>query len=309
MNRLLCFSLTVCVSFGTLILNANAAEKGTNSDGTRKRILLWPDGAPGAKGTAERDKPSITIYLPPKEKANGCGVVVCPGGGYGHLAVGHEGKDIGEWYNTFGVTAFVLRYRIAPHYKHPSPMLDVQRAIRTVRARAKEWKLDPNRIGVMGFSAGGHLASTAATHFDIGKADSADPIDRTSCRPDFAVLCYPVISFTQPFTHKGSRRNLLGNSPSQKLVESLSNEKQVTKNTPPTFLFHTTADRAVPPENSIAFYLALRKAGVPAEMHIYEKGRHGVGLAKRDPVLSTWPGRLRDWLKSRGLLSTQNQSR
>ncbi|MCH8827943.1 MAG: alpha/beta hydrolase [Planctomycetes bacterium] len=279
--------------------HAQAAEKNSAA---RPRLLLWSDGAPGAKGTADRDKPSITVYTPPAGKANGCAVVVCPGGGYGHLAVGHEGKDFGEWFNSFGVTAFVLRYRIAPHYRHPSPLLDVQRALRTVRSRAKQWNVDPQRIGVMGFSAGGHLASTAGTHFDRGRADAKDPIDRSSCRPDFLILAYPVVSFTTKYTHKGSRRNLLGNSPNRKLVESLSNELQVTKETPPTFLFHTSADRGVPAENSVLFYLALRKAGVPAEMHIYAKGRHGVGLAKSDPVLSSWSGRLRDWMQTRGLL-------
>ena len=274
----------------------------------RERALLWPDGAPGAKGTADHDKPSITVYLPPKSKANGCAVVVCPGGGYGHLAVGHEGKDLGEWYNSFGVAAFVLRYRISPHYKHPAPMLDAQRAIRTVRSHAKKWGVDPSRIGIMGFSAGGHLASTAGTHFDSGNEKATDPIDQVSCRPDFLVLCYPVVSFTTKYTHKGSRRNLLGNMPDAKLVELLSNEKQVTKKTPPTFLFHTSADRGVPAENSILFYLALRKVGVSAEMHIYEKGRHGVGLAKGDPILSTWSGRLKDWFTSRGLLKAAKQS-
>jgi acetyl esterase/lipase len=268
-------------------------------------IVLWPEGAPGALGHSEKDTPTLTVHLP--AKANGCAVVICPGGGYQHLASEYEGHDVAEWLNTFGVTGFVLRYRIAPDYHYPAQMLDVQRAIRTVRARAGEGKIDPHRIGVMGFSAGGHLASTAATHFDGGKSSAADPIDQQSCRPDFAVLAYPVITMTGRYGHTGSRKNLLGENPDPQLAESLSNEKQVTRETPPTFLFHTSADTVVPVENSVRFYLALQKAGVPAEMHIYEQGRHGIGLGTRDPKLAwdlgTWPARLHDWLQLRGLLT------
>lgn len=262
--------------------------------------LLWPAGAPGALGTEEGDKPSLTVHLP--ARANGAAVVICPGGGYGHLAVDHEGKQVGEWLNSLGVTAFMLKYRLAPKYKHPAPLQDAQRAIRTVRARAAEWNVDAKRVGILGFSAGGHLASTAATHFDNGLADAKDGIDKLGCRPDFAILCYPVISFTTPFTHVGSRNNLLGKDADARLVESLSNELQVTGQTPPTFLFHTNEDSGVPPENSVLFYMALRKAKVPAELHIYEKGKHGVGLAQTDPALSTWPARCADWLKGRNLL-------
>lgn len=268
----------------------------------RPRTILWPDGAPGAHGTEDKDRPNITAYLP--EEPNGCAVVVCPGGGYGHLAVDHEGKQFGEFFNEFGVTAFVLRYRIAPDYRHPAPMLDVQRAIRTVRARAKEWSVDPQRVGVMGFSAGGHLASTAATHFDAGNEDAADPIDRVSCRPDFAVLCYPVITFTQDFMHRGSRNNLLGKNPDPELVKSLSNELQVTPETPPTFLFHTSEDTGVPPQNSTSFFDACIRHKVPVELHIYEKGRHGLGLARDTPGTKEWPGRLKTWMKVRGYLKT-----
>ncbi|MCH7989036.1 MAG: alpha/beta hydrolase fold domain-containing protein [Planctomycetes bacterium] len=263
-------------------------------------IPLWPNGAPGA--LENEVKPTLSVYAPPKDQSNGCGVVVCPGGGYGHLAIGHEGHDIGKWFNSFGVTAFVLQYRHSPKYKHPIPMLDVQRAIRFVRSGAKQWNLDSNRIGVMGFSAGGHLASTAGTHFDNGNPKATDPIDTASCRPDFMILCYPVISFTTEFTHKGSRKNLLGKDPDPKLVERFSNEKQVTENTPPTFLFHTSGDTGVPAENSVLFYLALRKAGVPAEMHIYEQGRHGLGLASNVPGVSSWPKRCEEWLQIRGYL-------
>ena len=196
----------------------------------------------------------------------------------------------------------MLKYRLSP-YRHPVPMLDVQRAIRLVRSKAAEWKIDPAKIGVMGFSAGGHLASTAATHFDAGQTEAKDSIDQISCRPDFAILCYPVISFTTEYVHAGSRKNLLGENPDPELVKSLSNELQVTDQTPPTFLFHTNEDRGVPPENSVLFYQALRKAKVPVEMHLYEKGSHGVGLASNDPVLSAWPSQLHGWLQTRGLLT------
>jgi acetyl esterase/lipase len=265
-------------------------------------VQLWAAGAPGAVGNEDADKPSITLYLAPKEKANGTAVVVCPGGGYGFLADDHEGRQIGEWLNNIGVSAFILKYRIAPRYHHPAPMQDVQRAIRIVRSRAQEWGVAPDRIGVWGFSAGGHLASTAATHFDPGDPNAADPIDRVSCRPDFAILCYPVITLTEPYTHRGSRDNLLGPNPDPKLVELLSNERHVTDQTPPTFLFHTDADTGVPAENSLMFYQALRKAGVPAEMHIFQTGPHGVGLAQDDPALSVWPRLLENWLRGRGLL-------
>ncbi|MGH9630597.1 MAG: alpha/beta hydrolase [Bryobacteraceae bacterium] len=267
-----------------------------------KTELLWPDGAPGAKGEEDRDKPSLTIYLADKAKATGTGIVVCPGGGYVNLAMDHEGKQIAEWLNNLGISAFVLKYRLGPRYRHPAQLNDAQRAIRIVRARAKEFGIASDRIGIWGFSAGGHLASTAATHFDPGKPDADSPIDRAGSRPDFAILAYPVISFIE-FPHVGSRRNLLGENYDPKLAEFLSNDRQVTPETPPTFLFHTNEDSGVPPENSILFYLALRKAKVPAELHIYEKGRHGVGLAPDDPVLSSWADRLKDWLKIRGLLN------
>ena len=258
-----------------------------------KTELLWPNGqAPGALGDEDRDKPSLTIYLPTnKTFAVPTGVVVCPGGGYGALAMDHEGVQIARWLNSIGVAAFVLKYRLGPRYHHPVMLNDAQQALRLVRSRAKEFGIEPNRVGIWGFSAGGHLASTASTHFT-----SADT------RPDFEILSYPVISFTTPYTHQGSKRNLLGENPDPKLVENLSNELQVTKDTPPTFLFHTNEDTGVPPENSVLYYMALRKAGVPAEMHIYERGRHGLGLAQMDAAAGTWPSRLADWLRTRGLL-------
>jgi acetyl esterase/lipase len=268
-----------------------------------KADLLWPGGAPGAQGTEDIDQPSLAPYLAPAGRGTGTAVIVCPGGGYGGLSMDKEGDQIAKWLNSLGVTAFVLKYRLGPKYHHPVELGDAQRAIRTVRSKAPEYRLLPDRIGIMGFSAGGHLASTAGTHFDAGDASAADPIDRLSSRPDFLVLCYPVISFG-PFAHQGSKRNLLGENPDPKLVESLSNETQVTAQTPPTFLFHTTTDAAVPVENSVMFYAALRKAGVPAELHIYERGPHGVGLAQTDEALSSWPARLADWLRVHGLLNS-----
>jgi acetyl esterase/lipase len=261
--------------------------------------LLWPSGAPGALGTEAADQPSITPFVLPKGSGSGAAIVICPGGSYVNLSMDKEGYAVAKWLNTLGVSAFVLKYRLGPRYHHPIELGDAQRAIRIVRSRAAEYGLQADRIGIMGFSAGGHLASTAGTHFDAGNATAADAIDRASSRPDFLVLCYPVISFTT-FVHAGSKKNLIGENPDPQLVENLSNELQVTKDTPPTFLFHTTTDATVPVEDSVMFYSALRKAGVPAELHIYERGPHGVGLAQNDPVLSTWPGRLADWLRIHG---------
>lgn len=258
-----------------------------------KAEFLWPEGAPGALGTADEDKPML-IHYAPKRARNTTAVVVCPGGGYGHLAMDHEGVQIATWLNSLGVTAFVLKYRLGPKYRHPAQMNDVQRAIRIVRARAAEYGVGADKIGVWGFSAGGHLASTAATHFDEAGG--------VSSRPDFAILTYPVISFTTEYVHKGSRRNLLGENPSEADMRLLSNELQVSKLTPPTFLVHTSEDKGVPAENSVLFYLALRKAGVPAEMHIYENGPHGFGLGSLDATLRSWPARLADWMRGRGLL-------
>ncbi len=265
--------------------------------------LLWPNGAPGAKGDQPEDKPTLTVYLPEAAKATGTAVCICPGGGYGHLAVDHEGHQIAQWLNSLGVAGFIVDYRHRRKgYGHPAPLQDAQRALRTVRARADEWKIDPKRIGIMGFSAGGHLASTAGTHFDAGNPNAEDPTERVGCRPDFMILCYPVIMFDEPYTHRGSQRNLLGEDPDPQLVRSLSNEKQVTPDTPPTFLFHTDEDTGVPPENSVYFYLALRRAKVPAELHVYQSGRHGLGLARQTPGTGTWPERCEDWMRGLGLL-------
>lgn len=268
----------------------------------QKAEPLWPSGAPGALGQTETDQPSLTLYLPPADRATGAAVVVFPGGGYGHLAVDHEGKQVAEWLNRHGVAAFVVRYRLGPRYRHPVMLGDAQRAIRTVRARAGSWRLDAARIGILGFSAGGHLASTAGTHFDAGRAGAADPIERASSRPDFMILIYPVITMTDEHTHQGSKRNLLGATPDPALVRLLSNETQVTPDTPPTFLVHTTDDAAVPVENSLQFYAAARRAKVPVEMHVFETGRHGFGLGTGNPTLARWPDLAVAWLASHGWL-------
>jgi acetyl esterase/lipase len=280
-------------------------------DGASEVVKLWPGGAPGAKGDDPvKDVPTLSVFLPPPDAATGSAVVVCPGGGYGGLAIDHEGKQVAEWLNSIGVAAFVLKYRLAPQYHQPAMMQDVNRAIRVVRQGASKWGLDAGRIGLMGFSAGGHLASTGGTHFDAGQADAEDPIERASSRPDRLMLIYPVIAMATPYTHQGSNKNLLGENPPEDLVKFYSNEQQVTPETPPTFLAHTNEDKAVPPENSLLFALALRKAGVPLELHVFEKGQHGLGLgsgAKQynigpDPAFQAWPKLCEAWLKGQGFL-------
>lgn len=270
--------------------------------GDREAHLLWPNGAPGAVGSEPVDKPKITVYRAPADQANGAAVVVCPGGGYTVVASDHEGKQVAQWLNSFGVTAFVLQYRLGPRYRHPVPLQDAQRAIRMVRAGAKEWGIDTARVGILGFSAGGHLASTTGTHFDAGKEGAPEAIDRMSSRPDFMVLVYPVISFTADVTHHGSRDSLLGPNPDPALLASLSSELQVTSETPPTFLVHTSEDDGVPPENSVLFYEALHKAKVPAEMHIFTRGEHGLGLGPKGSGLSAWPRLCAAWMEEMGFL-------
>jgi acetyl esterase/lipase len=263
-------------------------------------ILLWPAGAPGAIGSDDADKPALTIYMPANTTGPMTAVVIAPGGSYTRLSMNNEGRAPANYLNTLGVAAFVLRYRLGPRYHHPIELGDMQRALRTVRAHAAEWHLAPDRIGVMGFSAGGHLASSASTHFESGTSDAGDPIDRVSSRPDFAILGYPVISFVEPWSHQGSKTNLLGNAPDAALARSLSSETQVTPSTPPTFIYHTTDDAVVPVENAVAYYLALRKAGVSAELHVFRSGAHGSGLAQQDPALAAWPGLLAQWLRKGG---------
>jgi acetyl esterase/lipase len=265
-------------------------------------IPLWQGRAPGAQGTEDRDIPTITVYLPRTITPGMTAVVVCPGGGYTNLAMNHEGRQIANYLNSLGMAAFVLKYRLGPRYNHPIEIGDAQRAIRMVRGKAPDWSIASNRIGIMGFSAGGHLAATASTRFDAGKPDAPDPIDRPSSRPDFAVLGYPVISLVAPWTHQGSLKNLLGDHPYTELAKGLSGENAVTAQTPPTFIFQTNADTTVPAENSIYYFLALRKAGVKAEMHIFENGPHGVGLAMNDAALSEWSHLLNNWFRVNGFL-------
>jgi len=282
-------------AFAGIVLAAFAAS-------AMVREPLWKNGAPGALGTEPKDVPTIDIYT--VENGNGAAVVVCPGGGYHGLAVNHEGKDIAAWLNSNGVAAVVLEYRMKGRgYENPAPMQDVQRAIQTVRARAAELKIDPKRIGVLGFSAGGHLAGTAATKFTPANPAAEDPIARESNRPDFAVLCYAVLAFDKPgITHFGSQFNLLGKNASKELIESFSIDKQVTKDTPPTFLWHTDEDKGVPPENSILYYMACRQCKVPAELHVYAKGGHGSGLAKRLPGTCGWSDACIAWMKNMGIV-------
>ena len=271
---------------------------------TNQTFPLWPNGAPGALGTSEKDIPTLTVYLPEPDKATGAAMVICPGGGYGGLAP-HEGGDYARFLNEHGITGFVLKYRLgSAGYRHPIMLQDAARAVRTVRARATEWNINTQKVGIMGSSAGGHLASTLLTHFDAGKPGDADSIERQSSRPDLGILCYPVITMGE-FTHQGSKENLLGKNPSPELVRNLSNELQVTKETPPTFLWHTWEDTAVPVENSLQFAAALRKAGVPFDLHIYQKGPHGLGLGTRnwDPEhRHPWTQDCIYWLRVQGFI-------
>ena len=272
---------------------------------------LWPGSAPGSTAQGPGDVPTLVLTRVESDRPTAA-VVILPGGGYHMRAVDHEGHQIAEWFKSLGVTSAICNYRVRGQgnggqgYGHPAPMLDAQRAIRTLRARANELNIDPNRIGVIGFSAGGHLASTVATH--IAQADSTadDPVERVSSRPDFCILCYPVIVFDRDFTHVGSQRNLLGDDPDQALVALLSNERQVTPTTPATFLFHTSEDTVVPATNSVAYYQACLAQGVPAELHIFPNGRHGLGLAQSTPGASQWPGLCANWLRRRGVV-TQTQ--
>ncbi len=285
------------------VCTAQTSQAKPNPNAEPAAFLLWPDGAPGALGNDDADRPSVTFYR--ARQPNGTAIVVAPGGGYGNLASNHEGRQVANLLNAMGVTAFVLKYRLGPRYRHPIELGDAQRAIRLVRSRAQEFGIAADRIGMLGFSAGGHLTATAGTQFDAGKPDAPDAVDRVSSRPDFLVLAYPVVSFDPAITHGGSVRNLLGDKPDPKLLEALSADLRVTSDTPPTFLFHTNADTGVVAENSVRFYLALRRAKVPAELHIFENGPHGVGLALNDPALSAWPTLLATWMRGRGLVTAK----
>jgi acetyl esterase/lipase len=281
---------------------AVAAPLADTTDVARAPITLWPAGAPDAVGNTAADSATITPFLPPAGRATGAAAVIFPGGGYEHLATDHEGVQVARWLNSIGVTAFVVKYRLGPRYHHPTMLRDAQRAVRLVRAHASQWAVDPARIGVVGFSAGGHMAASVGTHFDVDAAAVDDDVSRASARPDFMVLVYPVITMADPFAHRGSRTNLLGANPSSELVRLFSNETQVTRRTPPTFLVSTRDDRTVPIENSLRFYDALAADSVPVELHVFETGRHGFGLAASDPALSVWPRLCEAWLRRHGWL-------
>ena len=308
-----------------LSLGQPARDPSVTPAGGAETFPLWTEKAPLAVGDSRFDKPQLTLFK--AKQPNGAAVVVCPGGGYGFLATDHEGKQVAELFARNGVHAFVLQYRIAqkerPSPLGKAPLLDAQRAIRTVRAKAKDLGIDTKRVGLMGFSAGGHLASTAGTHFDAGDEKATDPIDKESCRPDWLVLAYPVVTFEKGVTHGGSVRNLLGDKPSDADIDFFSNEKHVTKDTPPTFIFHTDEDAGVLPENALRFYSALKKVEqeerkkdnkfrMRAELHVYERGKHGVGLGT-DPAwtgdgphakyAADWGDKMIAWLKAGGVIS------
>ncbi len=282
-----------------------AAAETTPTDPTlpHGRIeYLWPEGAPGAVGSTDADKPRLEIfsgYGPGPHTA----VIVCPGGGYTHLAYEKEGTRIAEWLNLRGITAFVLTYRLAPRYHYPAPILDGYRAVRWVRSHAAEYKIDAGRIGMWGFSAGGHLVGIVGTHFDEGNSQASDPIERVSDRPDFVISSYGGLSLQEGIAKPHAMGALLGDDPSAQLVDDMSPDKHVTAKTPPYFLYVTTTDQSVPVLSSVSFYTALVRAGVPAEMHIFQSGPHGTGLAQNYPALSAWPDILENWLRLNGWIA------
>lgn len=269
-----------------------------NADYTEKEVLK--DGI--VTSISHVSIPTLSIFLPHETKSNGTSVLIFPGGGYSHLSIEKEGIKVARWLNSIGITAFVLKYRLPSDLimkdKTIGPLQDAQEAIRFIRKNTSQWNLDTNKIGIMGFSAGGHLASTLATHYDDDVYKTDYPI---SARPSFSILIYPVISMTKIVAHKGSQTNLLGTNPSQKLIDKFSNEKKVTTHTPSAFLVHATDDMVVPSENSINYYLALKKNKIPAELHLYEKGGHGFGLGVKD-TSQFWTRDCVEWLKANGYL-------
>lgn len=269
---------------------------------TNLTFPLWPDGAPGALGKEAKDIPTLTVFLPAPDLATGAAMVICPGGGYAHLA-DHEGSHYARWLNQQGIAGFVLKYRLGSGgYRHPAMLQDATRAIRTVRARAAEWHIDPARVGIIGSSAGGHLTSTVMTHWDKGNPQATEVIEQQSSRPDLAILCYPVVSMSDPFAHKGSRANLLGPNPPVELLQKLSAELQVNKDTPPAFIWSTAEDKTVPVENSLALATAMRRAGASFDLHIYERGPHGIGLGNKTFDAANFHPWTRDcefWLRER----------
>jgi acetyl esterase/lipase len=302
-------ALVLTIALGAAVGQAPAAAASHQP----QIITLWPEGVPNAQpnGGVEREvdervynvqNPTLTAFPAPKETANGTAIIVCPGGGYVRLAIAKEGTGLAKMLNDLGVSVFVLKYRMA-EYGQPAPLQDVLRAVRMLRSRASELGINPDRIGVMGSSAGGHLAASAATLFDAPEGKTGAELDKVSARPTFASLLYPVITMKDPYVHAGSRKSLLGEKPSQELLDRWSLEQQVTAQTPPTFLIHTGEDTSVPLENSLMFFQALRRAKVDAEMHLFEKGPHGFGTAKGLGPTSEWPKRWEEWLRSHGWLN------
>lgn len=287
-------------------------------------LPLWPEGvpaavrpdAPAARGDLGPERvdangavshvqvPTLTVVPPAVDRPNGTAVIVCPGGGYNYLSWAREGTQYAAWLSTLGVTTFILKSRLK-EYGHPAPLQDVLRAIRLVRSRAAEFGVDPKRIGVLGSSAGGHLAASASTLWDHPDGRTGAALDGTSARPDFAVLVYPVITMADPAAHAGSRRALLGDAPSAALQTQMSTELQVTAATPPTLLLHTQGDKTVPVQNSLMYFEALTRAGVPAELYVFEQGGHGIGMRDGLGNASAWPRRAEDWLRQRGLLTRE----
>jgi acetyl esterase/lipase len=303
--------LTMTLLCLAAIAGASAAP-GAQS-GPAAAIALWPEGVPGllkdggpevleeGGRISNVQVPTLTPYLAPADGRPGTAVIICPGGGYTRLAADHEGRAVAEWLNSLGVSAFVLKYRLK-EYGHPAPLCDVLRAVRLLRSEAARWSIAPDRIGVLGFSAGGHLAASAGALFDEADGRTGAALDAVSARPDFMVLVYPVIRLIGPAAHTGSGKSLLGANATPEMLERYSLDTRVTKDTPPAFLVHGGTDTAVPPENSVLFYLALRRAGVPAEMHLYREGAHGIGLRPGNGPMSDWPNRCAEWLAAKGLL-------
>jgi len=302
--------VSAALSFSILLLCAAAPSRPQSAPQAPAAALsgalphgqieyLWPNGAPGAVGSEDQDKPRLEIF-PGYGSGPHTAVIVCPGGGYTHLAYDKEGIQIAEWLNLRGVTAFVLTYRIAPRYRYPAPLLDGYRSVRWVRGHAKDFDVAPNRIGMWGFSAGGHLVGMVGTHFDDGEPHAADPIDRVSDRPDFVISSYGVLTLLPEIAAPGALKTLLGDHITQELLDDVSPDKHVTPQTPPFFLFSTTADRSVPSLSTVAFYTALVRAGVPAEMHIFQTGSHGLALGQSNPQLAEWPTLLENWMRING---------
>ncbi len=296
------YRMTSLLLAGLLAITAVADQPQSQT------LSLWPGLPPGSERSDDGDVPQLIVTRVESDSPTAA-VVILPGGGYGGHAMDHEGHQFAEWFRSLGVTSAICTYRLrgkgndGKGYGHPIPMWDAQRAIQTLRASAPQWNIDPHRIGVIGFSAGGHLCSTVSTHFAEAEESSDDPVARASSRPDFSILCYPVIAFGKPHTHIGSQRNLIGSDPTPEMITLLSNERQVSDQTPPTFLFHTAADTAVPVQNSIDYFVACQKHGVAAELHIFPQGRHGVGLARDLPGASQWPELCEQWLRRIGAVT------